>query len=307
MAGTKKNARMKRRAKETVFYWSIVILPLLQFCVFYVAVNANSVILAFKSYNTETGLYSFAGFANFTAFIRDMAGMPALKTALKNSLIVWLSGLAVGLPLAQFFSFYIYKKMPLHGFFRVMLFLPSVVSAVITVALYKYFVDRAWPEAARALFGVKMPMPLATLSTRFPAILVYNVWVSFGTGILLYTGSMTQISVSVAESARLEGANSFQEYWHITLPSIWPMATTFLVVGVASIFTNQASVYTFYQDQADNSLYMFGYFLFQRVIGKAATLADYPYAAAGGIALTAIAVPLTLGAKALLEKCGPKE
>lgn len=55
----------------------------------------------------------------------------------------------------------------------------------------------------------------------------------------MYLGSMNTISDSVIESAQLEGAGFFTEFFHIVLPLCYSTIVTFLVVGIASIFVNQ--------------------------------------------------------------------
>jgi ABC-type sugar transport system permease subunit len=305
--GVKHKKHGKRRTGETVFYVSVIALPLLQFCIFYIGVNANSLALSFRSYDTLTGAYSFAGFKNFADFAHRFVSDSVLKSGTVNSLILYFVGLIVGLPLSLLFSYYIAKKMPSSGFFRVMLFVPSIISAVVTAIMYTLMTDRILPEIMKKL-GVTMEPLFSSASTRFGAIVFYNVWISFGTSVLLYAGSMSQISESVSESARLDGANSMQEFIHIALPSVYPVITTFLVVGIAQIFMNQGAIYTFYQDSPpDPKLYTLGYYLFVRVIGRSASLADYPYAAAGGLLFTCVAIPLTLLGKWALEKFGPKE
>ncbi|MBR4942973.1 MAG: hypothetical protein IKZ28_02995, partial [Clostridia bacterium] len=92
------------------FYFAVVGFPILQFCIFYIGVNFNSILLAFKNYDTLTGTYSFAGFEHFKAFFTGLFENSVLVFAVKNSLIAYVVGLIVGLPLTLFFSWYIYRK-----------------------------------------------------------------------------------------------------------------------------------------------------------------------------------------------------
>jgi multiple sugar transport system permease protein len=143
--------------------------------------------------------------------------------------------------------------------------------------------------------------------SAMPAFIFIGLF-GLGGSMILWLAQLKNVPVSLYESARLDGANSMQEFIHITLPSVYPVITTFLVVGIAQIFMNQGAIYTFYQDSPpDPKLYTLGYYLFVRVIGRSASLADYPYAAAGGLLFTCVAIPLTLFGKWALEKFGPKE
>ena len=78
----------------------------------------------------------------------------------------------------------------------------------------------------------------------------------------------------------------------------------FLVTGVAGIFTNQANLYAFFGKNASANAYTFGYYLFIMVADEA-PISEYPFASAAGLLFTAVAVPITLLVKYVLEKFGP--
>lgn len=296
-----------KRRKEAIFYYSLLAFPLLQFLVFYVGVNINSILLSFKDYRVDAGEsgYIWVGMRNYIQFFKDFFYGSTLKEIALNSLTVYGCGLLIGFPLAIMFSFYLYKNFPMTNLFKVLLFLPSVISSVVMVLMYKFFVDRGVTAIIEAMFHVKISPPLATSATRFGWVIFYNLFICYGTNVIMYTSSMTRIPPSLIEYARLEGAGYFNELFRIVIPLIFPTITTFLVVGVAGIFTNQAYVYTFYAISAPVDVTTFGYFLFGKVISGRTTLAEYPYASAAGIIFTFIAVPLTMTVKYLLEKFGP--
>ena len=139
---------------------------------------------------------------------------------------------------------------------------------------------------------------------RFGTLLFYMIWAGFGSQLLMYEGAMEDIPTSVVEAAKLDGATPMQEFFHITLPMIWPTLVTFLTVSVAGFFTNQMNLYSFYGDYAPNAMTNFGYFMFRETYAVGAS--RYPYVASLGLFMTLIAAPLTFGVKFLLEKFGPK-
>ena len=120
---------------------------------------------------------------------------------------------------------------------------------------------------------------------------------------LMFTGAMSGISESVSESASLDGIRPIQEYWYITIPLIYPTLTTFIIVGVVGIFTNQMSLFSFFGVDADASLQTFGYMLYRGI--KTANISGYSYLAALGLFFTLISVPLTFFVKWLLGKFDP--
>lgn len=297
----RKEKLTKKRRGELIFYCCLIAYPILQFFVFYICVNINSILLAFKQYDIDTATYSFWGFGNFTEFIGDVMEDYAMRRAFTNSFWLYFCGLVIGMPLNLIFSFFMYKKVPLHGFFRVVLFLPQIISTLVISLMFRYFVENGLATLPFPGFNL-----LLNKKTGFPTMIFYNIWASFGTQILIYTSSMNQISDSVVESARLDGASSLREFWSITLPGIFPAITTFLVAGVAGFFTNQANLYNFYGGGARDDMLTLGYVFFRKIAGTDATnFSQYPYAAAAGLLFTLIAAPITLVAKWALEKFGP--
>lgn len=300
-----KQKSMKQSQKDAlIFYVSIVILPLIHFAIFYVGVNFNSILLAFKRYDFNTGEYTFIGFSNFTKFINDIAAQGTLNTAVKNSLIFYAVSLIAGLPLTLIFSFYVYKKMFAHKFFRIILFLPSIVANVAMVIMYTFFVEKLVPAFVLSVFNTQISGPLSSSNTQFATILFFNIWAGFGSGILMYGSAMSRIPEDIVEYARIDGCSYMKEFIHITLPLISQTIATFLVVGIAGIFTNQASIYSFYGSRAGQHLQTIGYNLFIKVVGDS-SISEYPYAAAGGLIFTLIAAPVTLFVKWLLDKVLP--
>ena len=81
----KTNFLAKMKQKGTFFYWGIVILPILNYLIFFIGVNINNILMAFKEYsvvNYEKQI-SWVGFANFTKIFQDSE---VLGYLVKNSL-----------------------------------------------------------------------------------------------------------------------------------------------------------------------------------------------------------------------------
>lgn len=306
MNRTKKRGGMvASNRRDILFYIALMAFPVLQFVVFYIVVNANSILLTFQEYNTVTGVTTWVGWDNLKDAFRLMTQSDELLNALSNSFLAYFINLVIGTPLALLFSYYIYKKLPASKFFRVLLFMPSVISAIVMVTIFQFFADRAVPEIITQWFGAETFQGLIeNPDTRFGTVMFYNIFVGFGTSVLMYSNAMDSISPDMVEAAKLEGAVGIKEFWYITFPMVYPTFTTFFITGVATIFTNQYNLYSFFGDTS--SIQTYGYWLYVKVAG-ASSQSEYPILAAVGILLTVVAVPLTLIVKKLLEKFGPSE
>ncbi len=283
-----------------LFYYLVFALPLLQFCIFYIGVNFNSFLLAFRNYDALTGEYSFAGFDNFVLFFKNVSVDPSLKYAIKNSLIRYAVSLLIQIPLSLLFSYYIFKQKFAYRTIQALLFLPSILSAIVVCLIFMQISAHVFP-------AIGLKDYLGNIHTQFTTIVIYNVWIGFGASILLYSSAMGSVSPDVIDAAHVDGANAIREFFHIIIPSIYPTLSTFIVTGIAGIFIDQANVHSFFSTSADPSSYTIGYYLFTQIVGKTSSYSAYPYAASAGLVFTAIAVPLTLFVKWLLEKFGPSE
>lgn len=302
--------KKKKTNKAKIFYWAVLALPMLQFLIFYVGVNFNSLLLSFKQYNPNGGFkwLEFNNlFSNYSRFFSEISDNVVLKYCFENSFVVWLFSVLLITPICILFSYYIYKKRTISNFFKVMLFLPSIIPGIVMVLIYKYFIDGGIPMLLDKWFNLRVLGLLYNPDSALWMIVLFLMLTGFGTGMLLYTGAMSRIDNSLIESCKLDGANTWHELWHIILPSIYPTITMQMVFGVATFFTSQAALYSFYGINADPQNYTIGYWLFLKVAADGGTYSEYPYASAAGIVFTLVAAPITLLVKWALEKFGPSE
>ena len=273
----KTKAMNQKKKKDLIFCLLVLLVPMVQFAIFYVGVNVNSFVMVFQKYeiNEETlrGSYKFQGFAhlfdNFKWMFTTIRNEGLFLSALKNSFIAFFVVTLVGITLALVFSLYISKKMPGSGLFRALLFAPSILSAMVTVLIFRSFVEEVFPTVFHMKEGL-----YANLDTRFGTILFYNVWIGFGTQVLMYSGAMSGLDPSITEAAKLDGASPFREFFSIILPLIFPTIQTFLVTGVAGLFVNQINLVAFNGLWSEARYMTVGYYLFKNA--QSATSGELP-------------------------------
>lgn len=297
----------KRDKNRLVFYCTMFAIPLLQFAIFYLYVNFNSLIMSFQSFTPNPDgvgyITSFVGFDNFKVAAKALFS-PESWDRLKYSLIFFACNLFLVTPLSLFFAFYIAKKFPLAGFFRVMLYLPCVLSAVVLVLIYRTLQD----DVYRFLFHTAEPL---INKSEFGVILFYNLWLAYGMNTMLYTGAMTDINPSLIEASKLDGAGHLRQFIHIYVPMIWPTLVTFIVTGMTGLFIEQMQLYLFYEG-GHGLVETFGYYFYTQTIDKTSIYETaifpnltYPQLAALGILVTVIIIPAVLVTRKLLQKYGP--
>lgn len=291
---------------ELIFYISIIALPLLQVLIFYFYVNFNSILMAFQKYTLTKGFYFDKNdlFANFSKFWFELTKSRNIIIALKNSLLVWFFTAIVGTFLSIVFSYYIFKKWFLAKMFKFFLFLPSVLPSILLVLVFRTFMDSVIPEIAKNKFDIVMSPIFQNANLRMPAVIFYTVFIGFGTQMLIYTGAMGQISPDVLEAGKVDGVTTTREFFSIVVPMILPTVATFMIANVATIFTNQANLYSFFAHKANVENKTIGYYLYELIqdTEEYPKRSMYNYASAFGIICTFVAFPLTLLARKLLTR-----
>lgn len=296
------------KKRKLFFYLSIIVVPMIQFFIFYVIVNFNTFRLAFQKYEIVDGtlVSHFAWFDNISQVVQEFFTLPVLQAAFRNSLLAYLIGLVFGMSLSLFFSYYIFKKFPFANTFKVFLYLPNIVSVMALAIMYKYIFDYAMPLVLnRENPDLKIVRLLTDQNTRFAMIMLFNTFVTLGSNVLLYTGTMSGISPSILEAAQVDGVNEMQELFWIVLPQVYPTIVTFLIAQMATVFTNQINLLNFYGGVADWEIQTLGYYLYINIDRYKNDMTQFPRLATIGLVLTCIALPITLGMRKLLNAVGP--
>ena len=292
------------------FYIAVLAIPLLQFCIFYIGVNVNSFILAFRNItlDAETKKYFFSWtFDNFINWFADENEFLQLTQTLLISLKSYAISLVIGVPLGLFFAYYIFKKLPGAMFFRFMLFMPSIIASIVLVSIFRYFTDYVIPEVLNVFHIELSGTLLSEKSTRYATVMFYNLFVSFGTTVLLYSNKMANISPEIIEAAQLDGVSPAREFFSIVLPQTFSTLSIFLVTGIAGIFTNEINNFSFFNYYWKPDTATLGFLMYFRTQKAKGDISQYPPVAALGLMMSAVAIPLTFLARWFLNKVGPSE
>lgn len=291
------NSRGFAKSKgDILFYVLVLIIPIAQLCIFYFGVNFQNIMMAFQKYDTTNNKFIWDT-VNLKLFANDIKNK-YFWVMIGDSFIVWLCTQFAGTVLALFFSYYIYKRKTLYKFFKFVLFLPSIIPALLLVAIFSKFMDDALPAFTHIEEG------FLSNENYFWIVTIFTVWISFGSQVLVYSGAMNQIPNEVLEAGKLDGATPFREFISLVVPYILPTVGTFLIAGVATIFTNQNNLFSFFGDRVLGIDKTIGYHLYVLVAGDGVGMSRYCYAAFLGLMSTLIAVPLTFVVRKLVSKWG---
>lgn len=296
VSAEKRKGASNAKVRRGFFIAAMLAVGIIQFLVFWVYVNFNSILMAFQI-RTREGMSW--GFDNFERFFREYK-IPAfeLSLALKNTLLLFVVGTLVGLPVSLLFSYYLYKKILFAKFFRVIFFLPSIISSAVLVGLFKYCMNLQGPFNAilSAISGKPIDIDwVVDEAYSMGTILFYVFWTGFGSNIVLFTGAIHRIPADIIEYAKIDGVGMTREFFQIIVPLIWPTLSMLLVFATSGLFTNSGPILLFTEGQYKTMT--IGYYIFSQVQNN-----SYEYPAAIGLVFTAIGFPLVMLVKWALGK-----
>ena len=230
---------MKRKRKGVSYAkWGyIFILPFfISFFIFSFMPLADTVRYSFYEYYRsgvkEVGP-TFIGLANYKALL----GSDMLQYA-GNTLILWLIGfipqIVIALVLAEWF---VDRRLKIHGkqFFKVVIYLPNLIMASAFAMLFFTMFSTNGPINSILMSIGLTSKPIDFMGTvwgtrSLVGLMNFLMW--FGNTTIMLMAAIMGISPDIFEASELDGCNSTQRFFHITLPLIKPILTYTLITSI---------------------------------------------------------------------------
>ena len=187
---------------------------------------------AFTNYS-GFGDCNFTGLANFVrAFKRD----PDFWQSLLNTVILSAGKLAVEIPLALLLAVLLNKKLKGMAFFRVTLFLPAIISAVIIGLIFSllFASHNGMVNGILANIGL-IEKPINWFNTKWKAMLILgiaSVWQNYGINMIFFLMALQSIPQELYDCASIDGATGLTRFFKITLPMIAPIFQSILLMAI---------------------------------------------------------------------------
>jgi raffinose/stachyose/melibiose transport system permease protein len=243
---------------------------------------------------------TWVGLDNYGEFFTD----PTIRTGYVHvlQLMVFYSFLpiVIGLFLAALLS-----RIRIRGltFFRMLLFLPLVITDVVTAVAWTwvYDVDGPLSAALRAVgLGAILPSQgwLGDFTTALPAVGVFGLWGQFGFCLILFVAGVMKIPASLYEAARVDGANAVREFFAVTLPGLRYELQVVLVLSVIGTLGTFDEVYVMTGGGPGTATTVPAYLVWRRMFQTG----EVGSAAALGIVLMLITFAVTFGINRLMER-----
>lgn len=177
-----------------------------------------------------TDQVTFVGLANYAGVFRHSE----FSNVLLNTL-VWSIGSLVGQFVLGFLAaLLINQNLPGMRLVRSILLMPYVVPVIAVALVSRWLLDGSYGILSHALQQVDIlahnQSALANPTGAMVTVIVANVWRSFPFVMIAYWAAMQGIPNEQYEAARIDGANKWQELVYVTLPNLWSVTVTLLIL-----------------------------------------------------------------------------
>ena len=243
------------------------------------------------------GKPEFVGAGNYTRLFDD----PMFWKSIWNT--IYYAALSIPLTIFLSMGIAILLNNPIRGlgFYRTAYFIPVVTSinAVAIVWNFIYHPDFGLLNKVLGLFGID---PIAWLQDphwAMPAIILMSVWKGLGNNIIIFLTGLQNIPKHLYEAARIDGANRWQQFIHITWPMLSPTTFFIFTMSVIGSFQVFSQVYMMTPRGGPlKSTMVVVYYLYRKAFDQF----EFGYALAMAFVLFLIIFACTLFNKLYIEK-----
>ncbi|CAM3786650.1 carbohydrate ABC transporter permease [Mesobacillus zeae] len=232
---------MNRTSWKSKLTSSLFVLPyLILFTVFLFIPIVYGAWMSLHNWDLLNPVHEFVGFKNYAKIFDSNSYLNNLFfDGLKNTLqfVVYSVPLlvVVGLALAL-----LVNSLPnrLKGFFRTVYFIPYAVSVSVVAIIWLWLLDTNSGLINQYLpkLGLEAIPWLTDMPWAWVSLVLATLWWTIGFNMVIFINALNDVSEELYEAGSLDGANRWQRFWHITLPSIKPTMLFVLITSTIASF-----------------------------------------------------------------------
>jgi multiple sugar transport system permease protein len=271
--------------QDTRTAWLFLSPALILLGVFLLYPIAYLIYLSFTAGNfTREGTH-WIGFRNYLRLWLDPDFWQVLGNTAYFTVATVIPSLLIPLGLAVLLN----RSMALRGALRTAYFIPSITSLVAVGLGFRWLFQNEGPvNGFLNGLGMESVQWLGTTTWAMPVLILLSVWKQLGFNMVVFLAGLQAIPENRYEAAELDGANGWQQFWHITLPGL--RSTLVFAAVTTAIFTLRSfeQPYVMTGGGPLNSTNLLVFYIYNQAFAQF----DMGYAAAAAIVLLAVAIVL---------------
>lgn len=226
--------RKKKIKKKDFLGWLIMLPSIILFAFFVWEPLLESVRL---SLYTAKGIriQEFVGLDNYVRILKH----PDFLAAFRNTFMYIGWSLVIGFFVPIIIAILISETVHLKGLFRVGVYFPNIVPGLATVMIWRFFFNPGSTGVLNILLskiGIVNQPWLTNSKLTIPLIVMTMTWKGAGATSLIYMAGISNINPELYEAATIDGAGIRQRIRFITVPNIFSLAKTLLILQIISVF-----------------------------------------------------------------------
>ncbi len=184
-----------------------------------------------SSISAKMSEWSFAGLSNYNNLLNSQLFIQSLK----NIFFIWLIGGVIIFFFSILFAVILTSGVKLKSFFRSIIYLPNVVSAVAMATMWIHYVYNSKYGLLKSIFSLLHLDELAAMQWTSPNNIFMALVIAYSFGMvgyfmLIFMAGIERIPSDFYEAATIDGANIFQQFFYITLPLLTDVIRTNIVL-----------------------------------------------------------------------------
>lgn len=229
--------RFKKRDTRTA--WLFITPYLIGYLMFHFAPIFLSFLMSLTNirYISRLDNMKIVGIANYIEMFKDPEFINALSNSIKFTIMYVPLVMVFGLLMAVLINKPLYARNPIRG----MLFMPYVSNMVAIAVVWSILLDPVSGVINMFLRSIGIhnpPMWLMGTKTALVSVVIIAVWQGVGLNFITYLAALQNVPTEQKEAARIDGANSWQTFWSVTIPSIAPATFLLLITSVINSLKN---------------------------------------------------------------------
>ncbi len=222
------------------FFIAPAVIP---FIIFTVYPLIQGILLSFYRAGVNRDKWEYVGLANFERLLtRDTTFLIAIK----NTFLFVLGVVPAAMIICLFIAVLIYPlSQRKQTFFRVAFYMPVVSAGVVLSMVWVYMYNREFgllnyiletTGLLNILNGGEKIGWLSEINTSLLSLMIVVLSWSLGQPLILFLAGLGAIPDELYDAAKVDGANGWRQFWHITLPLLRPTILFVMVILTIAVF-----------------------------------------------------------------------
>lgn len=283
---------MQRTWKRNLFIATFTVPTFILFALITLYPLIKGLYLSLFKWSGFAANMQFIGLKNYTVLMHD----PIFPKTVEHDFYLVFWKVVFIMLISTFFAVALTRlKLRESGFWKVIFFLPNILSVVIIGILWMFIYNPDFGILNGLLkmigLGKYAHAWLGDPHLALAALVPPSVWAGIGFFMILIMAAILNIPTEVYEAARIDGAGEIRQFFSITLPLIWEqIKTSILFIVITTLNGSYVIVQLLTQGGPNNSTNVMGEYLYQQAFQQN----HFGYGAAIGVMILVISIITTL-------------